>query len=362
MGGHSRLLALPRELRDLILGYAIVAGRPQPSDPRATLDRARTLVHDTNDDLERANLFLERSVDATVWNSISVFNLLLTNRQICCETRKLLMGPLTYKLDLMHVSGSGIWPTWLSVPTPQRHIDTLYITLRISDLPEESDPAWDCGIKRSSLTQMHGHARFLKHTYVYLLAGFLQKGPFSPTASRRDYTASYSAKTLVLDVASPKPGTFVDLIPSSWQLSSIDPVAPAERLACSLGRWLGHALNGSGNYLNGHILYQGFGSIHIRVDGEERKVFDLTDLFCRLPTDFGDGRFWPLTCFPDRVGFEAWAHGTVEKRRARGLWNEEATKRLIDEGQPECGLTLPGLWMAMYDDQEYRPLWGPGHR
>ncbi|EEY21171.1 predicted protein [Verticillium alfalfae VaMs.102] len=360
--GNSQFLALPRELRDLILGYAIAIGRPPPSGASATLNRVRTLAHDENDHLERANLFSERSIDATAWNSITVLNLLLTNRQICCETLKRVKGPLTYRLDLMHVSGSGIWPTWLAVPIRQHHIDTLHVALRISDLPDEDDPVWNNTLKRSSLSQSHGHASYLKHTYIYLLAGFLQKGPLSHAASRRDCIAAYSANTLILDVASPEPGTQVNLIPSSLQLPSVDPVAAAERLASSLARWIRHALDGSGNFLNGHILYQGFGSIHIRVDGEERKIFDLTEHFCRLPIDADDGRFWPLTCFPDRVSFEAWAHGTVEKRKARGLWNEDVTRRLIEDGQPECGLTLPGLWMAVYDDQEYRPLWGPAHR
>ncbi|KAM0329268.1 hypothetical protein ACHAQA_004573 [Verticillium albo-atrum] len=267
----------------------------------------------------------------------------------------------------MHVSNSGVWPTWLSVPRRQFHVDTLHVNLRIFDLPAESDPVWDDGdTKRSSLTQTEGYGRYLKNAYLYLLAVFLQNGPLSRSASRRDYTAAYSAKTLILDVESPGSGTFVDLVPSTWQLPwqlpSVDPDDPAERLACTLARWLGHALTGSDIYLNGRILYQGFGSIHVRVDGEEREVFDLTDHFCRLPSDFGMGGFWPLTRFPDRVSFEAWAHDTAEKRRALGLWNEEVSARLIEEGQPECGLLLPGLWMALFDGEEYRPQWAGGHR
>lgn len=323
--------------------------------------------------------------------SRALMPLLCTNRQLREETREVLRR-LHYHLDIMHISmpnaQSTLMPTWISAPTYERHIDSLYMTVRLMN-DSHSAPAASAATSPHRFAEFYSYASPVDKSYLHLFQAYFQRGPAMTQSCRLDSEAAFSIRNLTLDIQPPEPGTRFDFDPAvlrgwpaswlsaeatpDWDLgmassrhvfptgteegeaaaAQIDLDSPAEHLAYSIWRWVSFMLAGKRN-LSGRILYQGVRTIDIRVAGRLRKSIDITEAFCRLPSDLGHEGFWPLNRFLHRWGFEAWRDMTIETRKRRGLWDDGAGERLQLAGDPECGLLIPGLWWAFYDE-DYRP-------
>ncbi|KAL2756654.1 hypothetical protein ACRALDRAFT_1062363 [Sodiomyces alcalophilus JCM 7366] len=381
----ATLLTIPRELRNQIILHIL----PERRSPPASHVQCNRWVHMpvssfTNGVLlsNKSDVYTEPSLPENA-TSLALVPLTRTNRQLRDETREILRR-LHYHLDIMHISTpnaqSTLMPTWISAPTYEKHIDSLYMSIRLLN---GSQSAGAAHVVPPPLGDLYSYASPVDKSYLHLFQAYFQRGPAMHQSCRMDSEAAFSVRNLTLDIQQPEPGTRFDFDPatysgwpSTWVSSEATPDGdlgmassrhafptggaaevdldnPAEHLAYSIWRWLGFMLAGKRN-LSGRILYQGVRTIDIRVAGRLRKSVDVTEAFCRLPSDLGAEGFWPLNRFLHKWGFEAWRDGTIETRKRRGLWDEGAGERLLLAGDPECGLLIPGLWWALYDE-DYRP-------
>lgn len=102
----SRLLSLPRELRDIILEFVISAHVEPPRHPES-------------DDTPRKASVGSNCLRIPVLppaEQYATHGLLLTNRQLHHETKTRLRRPTAYFLDVMMVNDKELWPTWTCCP------------------------------------------------------------------------------------------------------------------------------------------------------------------------------------------------------------------------------------------------------
>lgn len=356
----ANLLGLPRELRDEILKLVAFTPATCPPSPQYHRDGhhewERLAVSGTKDGtpyLDASSVVCQRTRAYGPGNT--TLALLLVNKQLHEEAQDLLAtGNFTYKLDMMdsnHMySGPGMWISWLCVPTKRQHMKRIHAQLRLFDGGAEGR----AGLVPAGDGTGRFQAFFMSSTYRLFFANFLQHGPGATTVSRLDYEASYSVERFIIDFQRPSgplvAGPDAPVNMAYCEESVIDPAAD------ELHRWIVTFLQGSQDHQDSKILYQGIGEIEIQVDGEFRHLISLTDSFCRLPNP---DLLWPLLTFAHRWEFEAWVHATIERRKNVGMWDESVLQKLRDDGEPECGLLIPGLWWTLLED-DWRLLWRPG--
>jgi hypothetical protein len=125
------LLSIPRELRDQILGYIILAREEAPALDQsfAELTRYRTNLH--NPKLRSwCTVVPYRKEDAPA----NATNLLLVNRQIHAETLEnvKLLDARVYDLDVIILNEIVPVPTWTHVPLLTTSLDKINVAFRIS--------------------------------------------------------------------------------------------------------------------------------------------------------------------------------------------------------------------------------------
>jgi hypothetical protein len=347
----SRLLQLPRELRDEIIALVAFTPAEAPESPEALRHdktKFRTLgVRGTQGGQPQHDFSSVACTTSTPYGPTNTtLALLLTNRQLHAETRKLLAtssNSKTYEVDIMDADFGGprAWVTWLCVPCRLTDVNTLVVNIRLFDrYPTDQPPPPDS----------YTHKRFLNAdmslSYRLLLASILQNGPGASNVTRLDYEAAFFVRRLVFrfqEHSNPQiPDVFVNrrLRPSGPAL-----ISPS---ADGLHKWLTDFLLGDQDYQDGRIMHQGVGEMEVRVGNELRhSIINVTESFCRLPNA---DSLWPLNLFEHRWEFERWVHGTIEKRKRWGLWDDSVQKKLIEDGEPECGLLIPGLWWTFVGD------------
>jgi hypothetical protein len=127
----SRLLSLPRELRDIIISYVLSSQQHPPVDNSEPVTPRIELV-----DIKYKSWRGPQSVmfEAKLQNS-ATHGLLLANRQLQAETkdalRELPGKGGRYALDVMFVEEKELWPTWLHVPVFTTDIDRLDVSIRV---------------------------------------------------------------------------------------------------------------------------------------------------------------------------------------------------------------------------------------
>ena len=349
----SPLLQLPRELRDQIILLVLLSPRPVANSPADSLNRSRLRVSQNSD----AETSLARDTWVFVEDDLYT-GLSLACRQLRYETqlaRARLEAGDRYHLDVMFVKEAGLWSTWAYAPTPVKHIDTLYTTFRIFGVPKclEEDDDW-CNAEqfRGGFRNISPHAM----NYFDLLSGYLQYGAGSRQASRAVSRANYTVGTLIIDVLLPNEvdAQVMDHPPLETRARdardrlSGDVFTPNDTLFARKGHWLPgwyrscvndppalFAADKLAYFLWSHIcllaslqapyvkysrlLFDGVGSIELRVAGQKRKELQLwTEAMRPIPRVPPD-RNWPAPGEKWWRRLGEWKTEVVQRRRQRGL-------------------------------------------
>jgi hypothetical protein len=108
----SRLLSLPRELRDRILEFAITHYEDAPKSPAEAGERIS--LHDIEYFAPTGGLYVKYAADIP---STSPFSLLLSNHQLRTETLEAMRRvPLTTECDVLIANDKELLVTWTYVP------------------------------------------------------------------------------------------------------------------------------------------------------------------------------------------------------------------------------------------------------
>lgn len=262
---------------------------------------------------------------------------LLVNRQLQAEMEGVIKRKkseqVSYSLDMMFVKGSGLWPTWLSVPVLSTDIDTIYAPFRVFHRPDnlpvdmELPDMWNEGGDRGP---PFGFWMFYSF-FIGLIRQII--GPW-PHCSERE-ADKITIQRFVLDVITPvEPDTFPLVPPASPQpgfdhadrpnreAESVDSPSTVQRLAGLIQREIDWFIC-TGNYRkgDGNVLYERFGSIEMRVDGTRYHMWDLSDLFAKLPLRDHQWGTWAVA--QRKASYREWKIDTLERRRKAGFRIEE---------------------------------------
>ena len=356
----SSLLRLPRELRDEIIRLVAFSPAPRPPAPQSLREGEyaweRLAVSGLKDGIPQDDVSSVVCQRTKPWGAgNSALGLLLANKQLHEETTALLDADSAppYELDIMdsnHMfSGPGMWISWLCVPAKRRHVRAVHARLRLFDGGAEGRAFPRIG---------HGPGMFqpffMSSTYRLFFGSMLQHGPGATSVSRLDYDANFHVGRFILDFQRPTASLVAGPnAPINMAYCDASVIEPASD---EFYRWMTTFLQGGQDHQDSRIMYQGIGEVEIRVDGVPRHVVSLTESFCRLPDP---DSLWPLLVFAHRWEFEAWVHSTIETRKKLDMWDESVLQKLRDDGEPECGLLIPGLWWTLLED-DWRIFTRPG--
>ncbi|UQC86028.1 uncharacterized protein CLUP02_11527 [Colletotrichum lupini] len=306
------LLSIPREIRDLILGECIfLPDRQPPPNPSVSQDRKRR-EYKGKGFFDGHDIWVEKKIRSPPSGSPNT-NIFLVNRQIHAEAKALLATRGTHcRLDVMYVKECGLWPTWLAVPRATRHADSVRVQFRIFDPPSDVNPDWK---NEEQFRGGSGGPPFIVWNFYAMLSGYLQYGPTAFSSIVAD-PAKFTIKNLVLDVLPPPPGQKHDRLVSggaprppahdmferfttmvmdaekresrgiTWPRppQGKEHLIPVEKLAFFMCCQIGGLLSMYRDWADfGAALYEGIGTIQIRVNGELRRHFDLDEMLARLP-------------------------------------------------------------------------------
>lgn len=350
----TTLLTLPREIRDLILRDAISLESSPPSAHSVSSGRERLLNDVDPYWTPTTNIYVEPGLDSSAQTA-----LLQTCRQLRAETQYILETPdaRPYRLDVLLVKECGLFPTWLSFPRHQKHIDELYVQMRVSDRPENINEEWLEAARYRG--DSDGSARTCWNIMfllsAHLLGGYHHLAALSEHETRLYHEededdefdlrthkiATYTIKTLIIDVvAEPADGdeaeegqaprnafghyifnTKVDFFFPDERVS------PAHKLAFEVSNNLEMVLRFDYSYeLYGRLLHENIGTLHIHINSVPWIEDNLTSRLC------GEGFGTVLKSDPE------WFERVVEKRRGDGLWDEEVYEELRERFQRHAGL------------------------
>ncbi|TQN70677.1 hypothetical protein CSHISOI_04764 [Colletotrichum shisoi] len=334
------LLSIPREIRDLILDEVVfLPDRPPPLNPSVSQDRKRR-EYNGQGFFDGHDIWVEKQIRAPPSGSPNNA-ILLVNRQLHCEAKTLLASKGTHcRLDVMYVKECGLWPTWLAVPRSTRHADSVHVQFRIFDPPADVNPDWK---NEQQFRGGDGGPPFIVWNFYAMLSGYLRYGPTAFSSVVAD-PSNFTIKRLVLDVLPPPPEEKHDRLVSgsrarrpaaldlferfntlvmdaekrerkgiTWPRppEGKESLIPAEKLAFFMCCQIGGLLSMYRDWADfGAVLYEGIGSIEIRVNGEPRRYFDLDDMLDGLPIQ-------PIA---------AWNEKEQQKRQKRfDAWKAQAT-------------------------------------
>lgn len=132
------LLKIPLEVRFRILELVIVP-RDAPENHSAAGKRVATEDGRLPDYRGGTNVMYSAEMGRT-----DAWAVLLVNRQLNAEAKCVLQfgTPKAYKLDVMIVDGSQLWPTWLSIPVLAHNLDKIYTQFRIDPTSQRTRIGW----------------------------------------------------------------------------------------------------------------------------------------------------------------------------------------------------------------------------
>lgn len=131
----SLILEMPRELRDKILTLVVLSTIVSPPEsPEYTTDKQDR--EQQCDDTSCLSWYNSQGVRYQKDTRMKGIPTLQVNRQLRNETLAVinhlkLPGLRSYKLDVMLVNESELWPTWLYVPTSTTRVEEVHATFRI---------------------------------------------------------------------------------------------------------------------------------------------------------------------------------------------------------------------------------------
>ncbi|KAF2798874.1 hypothetical protein K505DRAFT_321589 [Melanomma pulvis-pyrius CBS 109.77] len=331
------LLSLPREIRDKICTYAILAPRNEPAP-------LTTSIPDLL--LERRHLEHPR---LSAWGNLSTVKyrpdnivasstpLLLVNHQLYAETisnLRLIPGARTYDLDIIVLDEILLVPTWLLVPVLDVHVDRLNVTFRIAGRYNHQDRYQEYGRYKGFAIGDGAGPALSWHIYS-LLERFFKVGPIGE-CNEETKDRNVTIKTLEINIETPSdvaPSRFMPPKSGHRRRKSeddepddavLDPEYFIDFVTRNV-RWMLKMDYHSANY--GKIFYEYMDRIIVRRDGEVELECDLAERFRDLK--FTDS-FWR-----NQIQFDRWKEQATKKRRAWGLRVLEEEKKEMVENEEE---------------------------
>ncbi|KAI9792478.1 MAG: hypothetical protein M1833_001091 [Piccolia ochrophora] len=166
----STFCSLPREIRDQILTAVLES---ELSPPTYSADYLQDRMHVQEIKAADREYGEENVHYHTRPVLISGSSLLLTNHQVCAETRNVIYRledsqMLRYKLDCIIESEKAMYPTWLKVPALSRWIGTIDVDFRIVGVRDEH---------RTNFFPGDGGPEQASWDSLALLNRFMERGP-----------------------------------------------------------------------------------------------------------------------------------------------------------------------------------------
>jgi hypothetical protein len=119
MNARSRLLSLPRELRDQIITLVLKHRYPSPQTTAEVEDQTRISLRSVDENILGGSAFYLGDASSYIPNAAG---LLLASRQIRSETQDALNRlDLAYELEVKFVNERYLAPTWTLIPTQTKH-------------------------------------------------------------------------------------------------------------------------------------------------------------------------------------------------------------------------------------------------
>ncbi|RYP68280.1 hypothetical protein DL771_006782 [Monosporascus sp. 5C6A] len=156
----AALLDIPRELRDHIIGLAVLSGRPAPI--------GSSIIHDASG-LTRAQI-------------IEVY--FASRNEIKRSHDALERNPgrgRSYALDLMLAKEEVLRPTWILVPAYTKHVDSVDVTVRIAGAMSALPAYHKCNRWHSMFGGGGGGPPGVVWLFYNALERFLKAGPVGRT-------------------------------------------------------------------------------------------------------------------------------------------------------------------------------------
>ncbi|KAF2501484.1 hypothetical protein BU16DRAFT_522460 [Lophium mytilinum] len=322
----SRLLLLPRELRDDIIKLVINSYSPPPRNPHDPFGQAKLKRH------------LDCTYHKAPWSGSCILYdprshdylpncsaLLQTNWKLHHETMERLnkLRP-NFALDIMVVDNTQLWPKWTSIPMVSSHVETVTAHIRTF----RTEAGWQ------GFLGGPGEPPSMTWAFYDILKRFLNIGPVGPGYSVNEIGRGTTIQTLQIDVVCPKDlpeGTEVAPEQSGAQIYFPGHIPFVEgflydekkkylmhpkSLARFLWCWL-EALLHMDRYsaIHGAILFERVGTIRLMVDGELFKEWNLATLLAAFPLDGPPQTFERGT----EADFKSWREETYVFRKQAGL-------------------------------------------
>lgn len=320
------LLDIPVEIREQILNDYLDTYRAEaPLNPASSFHGRQSHSYD--------HVFYTKTQNPAL-------SVLLVNKQLHVEMKDVLRHKRSqkgnYELDIMYVKDSGLWPTWLSVPTLTTDIDTIHATFRLFNLPDNIPKEMKY---RNMWLGGDGGPPSGVWVFYKMFTRFLEQN-IGPWPCRIEEEAqSITVQRLVLDVVTPAEPDILPLASTSRRptvdymgrffLKAENESTPAVRIFANFIRREIGALLCMGYHTTGYgeMLHERFGTIEIRVNGEEYHKWDLSDVFARLP--LSDDQWGTFSAVQRKASYRHWKTDTAEKRRKAGfkVVEEDTTRR-----------------------------------
>lgn len=315
------LLTIPRELRDKICSYAILADINKPPELTARFDDLLSGRTELKSPRLRAwgdiNT-IKYHADNNIASSVALF---LVCRQLHAETMsnlRIIPAKSSYHLDIILLDEIILLPTWLRVPVLTTSVDKVNVTFRIagSYVKDEIHKSFGFYV---GFQGGDGAGPAMSWNIYSILERFFKVGP---TGKRHDADEHkhVTIKTLDINIETPE-----NVDPSRFKAPQSgnhlrrqnnedvqDPVLDPTYLANFIGgniQWMIYMGESAEGY--GKIFHEHLDQIIVRKDGEEVANWDIAEIFRDLTA-----KKWYRH---ESETIEQWKARTAEKRRERGL-------------------------------------------
>jgi hypothetical protein len=314
------LLTIPRELRDNICTYAILANINEPPTLTASSDdllAGRTRLENPRLRAWGGGLTIKYHSDNVVASAVP---LLLVCHQLHVETvsnLRIIPDAKSYDLDIILLNEIFLLLTWLRVPVLTTSIDKVNVAFRIARSYEGRKKYKDSSFCNGFRADGAGPA--MSWNIYSILERFFKVGP---TGNRQDAEGNKNVtiKTLNINVEIPDnvdPSCFGE--PQSKNNGRrrdnegagnivLDPSYLAKFIIIHI-RWMVHMGDSAEGY--GKMFHEHLDEVIVRKRGEQMARWDIAEIFRDLTA-----KNWHRH---ESETFEEWKARTVETRRERGL-------------------------------------------
>lgn len=225
---------------------------------------------------------------------------LLTNRQLGAEMQDVLRRRFAdrrpdYAVDVVYLKDGTLWPTWLSVPVPADHVDTLTARFRLFSCP--ADMVMPLARRLGLFDSGIGGQPTAIWLFYHLLTVSFTRGPLgSPITARRlvlDFLPAEEEDILPLGGgfgyrSRSKKDFYATFLPGNYDAAAEGPADAGSTAAAMMAAFVKAQLRRllvmvekRGDWDYGKPLYENIGEIELRQAGKVLATFDLTSMLVK---------------------------------------------------------------------------------